>query len=88
MIIETFLYKNITEKHNNEGECNFHKMKFFILILSKIITMILAVYLAWDCNKNKSTIFKILILLCAILFSDIYILFFLIYRILLNNKCN
>lgn len=83
MIIETFLYNRNVENR----KCNYNKMRFMLMILSKLISMSIALYLAWDCNKDAKTFFKILVLIFALLFSDVYILFYLIYRILLKNKC-
>ena len=87
MIIENFLYKSIN-KNDEVKQCNVHKMKFFTLVLAKILSIVIAIYLAWECNKNnKSIMFKILIILISLLFSDFYILFYLIYRVILKNKC-
>lgn len=70
-------------------KCNIPKMQFMLLVLSKLISMTIAIYLAWNCNKNsKSLFYKILIVLIAVIFSDIYILFYIVYRLILKNNCN
>jgi len=87
MIVETYLYdllvgSKITQKKNNTHWC-----KLFGLGILKIIIIIIAVYLAWDCNKEINLIMKLINALFAGLFSTFYILYYSIYRTLLGNNC-
>ena len=78
---------NIEISNKNKQWCN-PKLKVYLLIIIKIISTSIAVYLAWDCNRKTKKWFKYIILILAALFSDFYILFYFIYRILLKNECN
>ena len=49
--------------------------------------MIVAGILAWRCNRNENMVLRVLITLVAAMFSTIYILFYLIYRIILKHPC-
>jgi hypothetical protein len=49
--------------------------------------MCFAAYIAWDCNKNSNIFMRILCTVIAALFSCIYIIYYLIYRIFMGNKC-
>ena len=104
MIIETLLYNQLQDlnrvehfednsddvvvTHKNKQWCN-PKLKVYLLIVLKILSTSIAVYLAWDCNRRtRNKLFKYLIIILAALFSDFYILFYFVYRIMLNNQCN
>lgn len=79
---------DVVVSHKNKSWCN-PRLKVYLLIALKVILTTIAVYLAWDCNrKTKSKLFKYTIIVLAALFSDFYILFYFIYRILLNNSCD
>ena len=73
--------------NKNKKWCN-PKLKVYLLIIIKIISTSIAVYLAWDCNRKTKSLFKYLIIILAALFSDFYILFYFVYRIVLKNECN
>ena len=73
--------------NKNKQWCN-PKLKVYLLILIKVISTSIAVYLAWDCNRTSKKWIKYIIMILAGLFSDFYILFYFVYRILLKNPCN
>ena len=90
MIIETYILdllintKKIPHKDNKVKKNN----KFLlILTILKILFILIAIYLSWDCNSNENIFIRLLYASTAGLFSGIYILFYSIYRILLGNKC-
>ena len=78
---------DVVVSHKDKQWCN-PKLKVYLLIVLKIISTSIAVYLAWDCNRKTNKLFKYVIIILAALFSDFYILFYFIYRILLNKPCN
>ena len=84
MIIETFLY-NMTKTQNINELSKNKKIKLYILLICKIITTLIAVYLTMDCNKNSSLFFKIITFLIALLFSDLYIIYYIVFRIILMS---
>jgi hypothetical protein len=65
-------------KFNN----NLSKFNIFNFLL-----MIFAGYLAWGCNMLESDGIRILYTIFAMIFPGIYILYYLIYRKILNNDC-
>ena len=55
---------------------------------SRIALMVVAFILAWRCNSNVNFLFRIFIALLASLFSEIYVIYFFLYRTILGYKCN
>ena len=53
-----------------------------------IIFIIIAALLAWDCNKNESTVMRFASTFIAAIFSFWYLLFYLIYRVIAGNRCS
>ena len=76
---ETFKFSNNPEK--------MHWIKVYTTITIKLVLSLIAVYLAWDCNKNSSIVLRIIVSIIALVFSEIYILYYAIYRVFMGNKC-
>jgi hypothetical protein len=55
--------------------------------LLSLTTGIVAYVLAWKCNAKEHIIYRVINSLLAMAFSDIYVVYYLIYRVLLKNKC-
>lgn len=53
----------------------------------KIVLSIIAAYLSWTCSSSSNIVFRILITLLSICFSEIYIIYYSIYRIYMGNSC-
>ena len=83
-IVEGFKENNETEKEDNL----LSKVSVVELIVSFLVGMVAAV-LAWKCNTQarESLPIKIFITLVAFLFGGIYILYYIVYRILMENSC-
>jgi hypothetical protein len=58
-----------------------------IAIVLSIVGMIVAGVLAWRCNAKEHVIYRCINTFLSIVFSDIYVLYYLIYRVILKNKC-
>ena len=56
--------------------------------IAKIALMIIAFILAWRCNVSVGFLFRVFVSILAALFSEIYVIYFFIYRTLLGYKCN
>ena len=52
-----------------------------------VAIMIIAILVAWDCNNMCDGYMKYIFVLYAALFPTIYLTFYLIYRVILNNPC-
>ena len=80
MIIETFFYNKIAKKQKDK-KCDTYKMSYMAFVITKIITMSIALYLSWKCNKNnKSIVIRSLFILFAFLFSDVFIIYYIIIQ--------
>lgn len=66
---------------------NFSNPWGWTLFLMSLIPVILAGILSWQCNEKENIFIRILNLLIAIIFNEIYIIYYIIYRVILKNKC-
>ena len=55
---------------------------------ARIALMLVAFVLAWRCNSSVNFLYRIFIALLASLFSEIYVIYFFLYRTVLGYKCN
>ena len=66
-----------------------HWIQVTSLFILKIILSIIALKLAWSCNSNASSNFlRIIYTFISTLFSEIYIIYYAIWRIFLGNSCS
>ena len=66
---------------------NWHWFQVCIAIVIKVALTIAAAYLALQCNQNEHFLAKTLIVILAVLFSEIYIMYYAFYRVMMGNKC-
>ena len=90
MFVENLILDNM---FNNEQRENFENVnsirgKNLILYVLNIVVAVVAGFLAWNCSKGEKPFLQVLYTVLAVIFSGIYLLFYLIYRVLLNNPCN
>jgi len=89
MFTESLIFNSLfNEKRENFQNQSAFTLRNFILSFLNIALAIIAGFLAWNCSKHEKTILQILYTILAVIFSGIYLLFYLIYRVLLNNPCN
>ena len=103
MIIESFvtnkLYNNYIDQVDNDEykdsffdycgeECQkYNKVHVILAIIFAVVTSMVAGILAWNCNAKEKLVFRLINTLISVTFSDIYVLYYLIYRVILKNKC-
>ena len=58
-----------------------------VLYAIGIAVACLAVYLCWQCNAKESTLVKVIYSVLSFLFSYIYLIYYLIFRIAMGNAC-
>lgn len=58
-----------------------------LIILFHLIISCIAAYLCWDCNKNVGLLLKIIVTAFSWIYSEIYIIYYAIYRIFMGNAC-
>jgi hypothetical protein len=85
MYLENLIYSWIRPNMDENNKKNFtidivrHILSFIILVIALIVS--------WDCNTEVTGLLKYIYLLIAGMFNSIYLVFYLIYRIILGNKC-
>ena len=58
-----------------------------ILVIFHIIISICALILSWDCSKYSNTFLRILFTILATILSEIYIIYYAFYHIVMGFKC-
>jgi len=76
---------NIDTNQNKKSQ--WHWLKIMIVCIIKLILGIIAVYLSWTCNVKTNIILRIIIAIVSLLFSELYIFYYGIYRVFMGNKC-
>mgnify|MGYP001283199307 CR=1 FL=1 len=87
--LENFSDKQ-TDVHRVDGTRMTEKelMNYYLFrITFSLPFMIVAGILAWRCNAKEPMFLRVLITILAAMFSTIYILFYLIYRVILKHPC-
>ena len=88
MLVEKYIMeKMFPDKREGFQDIKPNLFKTIILLMFQIFIIVVAGYLAWDCNKNQPPALRFLITTIAIIFSGVYILFYVIYRNILNVEC-
>ena len=88
MFLEIHLLKNIFK--GKEGFVSENKPNRVLQVVATILQIIVvgvAGYLCWKCNGNTNLALKIFYTFLAVLFSGIYILWYVIYHMLLKVPC-
>jgi hypothetical protein len=86
MFVEHFLISLIRPSNDNLSEENHNPPKILITLLNYIILCI-ALIVAWDCSSKMTGIMPYINVLIAGLFNSVYLIYYLIYRIILGNAC-
>lgn len=66
----------------------WHKSQLTIACIIKFILTIIAGYLCWNCNSSENIFLRILFTSVSAVFSEIYILYYAVYRVYMGNACN
>ena len=82
----------ITDKYdvkNNSSnkKSTWHWVQVAMACTIKFILTIIAGYLSWQCSESSHLIIRILITLFSLMFSELYIIYYSIYRVYMGNKC-
>ena len=74
---------------DRQEQKNFwHRVQIVAACVIKFILSIIAASLVWKCNSKENILFRIILTILAIMFSEIYILYYAIYRVYMGNKCS
>tara|TARA_B100000963_G_C22627215_1_gene672980 strand:+ start:2937 stop:3251 length:315 start_codon:yes stop_codon:yes gene_type:complete len=66
---------------------NWHWFQVYTACIIKLILSIIAGSLVWKCNSKENLVLKVVFTILAVMFSEIYILYYAIYRVYMGNKC-
>jgi hypothetical protein len=66
---------------------NWHWFQVYTACIIKLLLSIIAGTLVWQCNSKEHLLVKIIFTILAVMFSEIYILYYAIYRTYMGNKC-
>jgi hypothetical protein len=89
MLLENFLLDKLLDNDKKEGfeDSSSDLIKNIIKGVLELCLMIIAGYLAWDCNKSQGKVLRIVYTILSVIFSGIYIVFYLIYHKLIGVAC-
>ena len=71
----------------NNQKNNWHWFQVYTACLIKLILSVIAGMLVWQCNSKENVFVKVVFTILAVMFSEIYILYYAIYRTYMGNKC-
>ena len=89
---QTNIYRNISQE-NIFGLPDFDSkplsywIKLSFIIMLKIILACIVGYLSWNCNKNMNLLLRTLVFFISVIFSELYMIYYAIFRSLMGNRC-
>ena len=76
-----------TKQYEHKKNSKFNWTLVGLIILFHLIISCIAAYLCWDCNKNVSLFLRLIVTAFSWMNSEIYIIYYAIYRIFMGNTC-
>lgn len=61
--------------------------KLLVISVIKITISMIALCLSWNCTYEENMVVRIILALVAFLFSELYIVYYTVYRVFMGNKC-
>lgn len=86
LILRIFDYFNDKEKFLSDNEGDYYEE--YKNIIFDIIIAFVAVIISYNCNKKEPFGARIMFMIFSALFSHLYLLWFVIYRIILGYYVN
>jgi len=88
MLYNKYDYSNVDNDNDNDNN-NYKKVnhKRKINMIFGLFITLFAMYLAYDCNRCESPMMRLFYVIVAGLFSGLYLLYYLVVRVFLGNKC-
>ena len=77
---------DVTSK--KDGQNGGNQTTYVMSTIIQVVILIVAGWLAWDCNKNETPGTRVIITLLAVIFSGLYLLYYLVYRVLMGVTCD
>jgi hypothetical protein len=79
---------NSNREYQYVNKNKWHWLQVTLACVIKMMLSIIAASLVWSCNSKENILFRIVLTILAIMFSEIYILYYAVYRVYMGNKCN
>ena len=73
----------VTKKQKNF----WHWIQLATACVIKVVLMIIAFYLSWKCSNNINVLLRLLFAGISATFSEIYIIYYAVYRVFMGNSC-
>tara|TARA_Y100000590_G_scaffold385969_1_gene458428 strand:+ start:281 stop:571 length:291 start_codon:yes stop_codon:yes gene_type:complete len=93
-MIEQFIVRKYLNDYGTHEKKDFTYIQstkeliiFIIKSIINIAILIGAIVLSWDCSKNEPLLLRLFFVLIAACFSSVYVIYYAVYRVLLNNPC-
>ncbi len=84
---EIFKDKNGSNIQINLSKSNIHWLKVFFISFLKLILFYIVGKLSWECNQKNNIFLRLIFTFFSIIFSEIYIIYYAIYRTFMGNTC-
>lgn len=65
----------------------FHNAQLTAVVIIKFVLVLIAGYLCWGCNVGSNMFTRILFTIISGICSEIYILYYVVYRVYMGNSC-
>lgn len=84
---DTIAQQNIFGLPDFDSKPLSYWIKLSFIIMLKITLACIVGYLSWNCNKNMNLILRTLVFIISVIFSEVYMIYYAIFRSLMGNKC-
>jgi hypothetical protein len=81
------LMSTSSDTHGQKGGSITSYINSIIPAIITITIMVLAGYLCWSCNLRTDLPLRIIYTILAVIFNWIYLIYYLVYRTILNHAC-
>jgi hypothetical protein len=70
-----------------EDKGTFHWIKFYLICVLQVVLTLIAGKLSWECSANVRLATRTFYTVISGIFSELYIVYYAIYRVFMGNKC-
>lgn len=73
--------------YNGPHKSKYHWIKVALICIIKLVISLIALKLSWACNAQENIFIRIILGFITFMFSEIYIVYYAVYRTFMGNKC-
>ena len=70
-----------------ENKDTFHWVQFYLICILQVVLTLIAGKLSWECSGSLRTSLRVFYTIISGIFSELYIIYYAIYRVFMGNKC-